>query len=244
MAEKIAGVNAIMEAIHGRRKVQKIFVQEGRGGKKVQDLIDLASRLGIYYQYVEKQRLDHMYTLGNHQGIVAQVEDYEYASLDEMLENAAIKGEEPFLIMLDGIEDPQNLGSIIRTAECAGVHGIILPRHHACEVTSAVSRASAGAIEHVLIAQETNLVNTIKYLKERGFWVTGADMDGSDLYHQVRIPSPTVLVIGGEGQGMRRLVKENCDLIVRIPMIGSVNSLNASVAAALVIYEVLRQRFN
>ncbi|HHW60507.1 MAG TPA: 23S rRNA (guanosine(2251)-2'-O)-methyltransferase RlmB [Syntrophomonadaceae bacterium] len=242
MAEKIAGVNAIMEAIRGKRKVQKIFIQEGRGGKKVQDLLNLASKRGIYWQYVEKQRLDQLYTGGNHQGIVAQVEDYEYASVEEILESAALKGEEPFLLILDGIEDPQNLGSIIRTAECAGVHGIILPRHHSCEISGAVSRASAGALEHILIAQEHNLVNTIQDLKKRGFWVTAADMEGEELYHRASIPAPTVLVIGGESRGIRRLVKENCDLIVRIPMQGKLQSLNASVAAALMIYEVVRQR--
>jgi len=242
MADKLAGINSIMEAIQGRRKVHKIFIQEGKGGKKIDELIQTAKKKGIYYQYVEKQRLDQMYTQANHQGVVAQVEDFEYASLEEILEAAAMKGEEPFLLILDGIEDPQNLGSIIRTAECAGVHGVILPRHNSSEVTAAVARASAGAVEHMLICQETNLVNTMKKLKEKGIWITGADIDGEIEYYRSTIPSPTALVIGGEGQGMRRLVKETCDLTLRIPMAGQVNSLNASVAAGLIIFEVLRQR--
>ncbi len=242
MADKLAGVNSIMEAIQGRRKVHKIFIQEGKGGKKIEELIQIAKKKGIYFQYVDKQRLDQMYTQANHQGVIAQVEDFEFASLEEILESAALKGEEPFLLILDGIEDPQNLGSIIRTAECAGVHGIILPRHNAAEITAAVARASAGAVEHMLICQETNLVNTMKKLKEKGIWITGAEMDGEAEYYHSNIPSPTALVIGGEGKGMRRLVKETCDLTVRIPMKGQVNSLNASVAAGLVIFEVLRQR--
>ncbi|MEA1960935.1 MAG: 23S rRNA (guanosine(2251)-2'-O)-methyltransferase RlmB [Bacillota bacterium] len=241
MAEKLAGVNSIMEAIRGRRKIHKIFVQEGRSGKKIDELIQLAEKKGIYYQYVDRQRIDSMYTQANHQGVVAQVEDYEYASIEEVFEAAAMKGEEPFLLILDGIEDPQNLGSIIRTAECAGVHGVILPRHGAAEITAAVVRASAGAVEHMLICREANLVQTMKKLKEKGMWITGADMDGEAEYYSVPIPMPVALVIGGEGKGVKRLVRENCDLTVRIPMHGQVNSLNASVAAGLVIFEVMRQ---
>lgn len=242
MKEKLAGVNSIMEAMRGRRRVHKIYIQEGRGGKRIEELISLAAKRGIFYQFVEKSKLDTMYTQGNHQGVVAQVDVYEYSSLEEVLEYAAIRGEAPLLLMLDGIEDPQNLGSIIRTAEGAGVHGIIIPRHNATEITAAVSRASAGAVEHMRLIMETNLVNCINILKKNGLWVIGVDMDGEQDYFSSSLPSPTVLVIGGEGKGMRRLVKESCDMVVRIPMLGAVNSLNASVAAGLVIYEVLRQR--
>ncbi len=242
MQELLAGVNSIMEALKGRRKIEKIFLQEGRQGKRLEDLLRLAQRKGVYVQYVEKQKLDQMYTLSNHQGVVARVESYEYAEIGEVLEIAALKGQSPFLLILDGIEDPQNMGSIIRTAECAGVHGIIIPRHHSVEITAAVARASAGAAEHMPIVKETNLVNVIKELKAKGFWVIGADMDGHQDYFSASIPSPTVLVIGGEGQGMRRLVKENCDIILKIPMRGKVNSLNAAVASALLIYEVIRQQ--
>lgn len=242
MKEKLAGVNSIMEALRGRRRVHKIYIQEGRGGKRIEELTALANKRGVYWQYVEKTKLDSMYTLGNHQGVVAQVDTYEYSSLEEILEYAAMRGEAPLLLILDGIEDPQNLGSIIRTAECAGVHGIIIPRHNASEITSAVARASAGAVEHMHMAMETNLVSCINKLKKQGLWIIAVDMDGKQDYFAGSLPSPTALVVGGEGPGIRRLVKENCDLVVKIPMSGAISSLNASVAAGLVIYEVLRQR--
>jgi len=241
MQEKLAGVNSIMEALRGKRKIHKIYIQEGRGGKKIEELVQQAQKKGIYCQYVDKQRLDGMYTSANHQGIVAQVDSYEYSTVDEILEQAALRGQDPFVLILDGIEDPQNLGSIIRTAECAGVHGIIIPQHSSAEVTAAVARASAGAIEHMLIARETNLVNSIKYLKTQGLWVVGASMEGRTEFFDADIPSPTAIVIGGEGTGIRRLVSQNCDLLVKIPMLGRISSLNASVAAGLIIYEVLRQ---
>lgn len=242
MQDKLAGVNSIMEALNGRRKIHKIFVQEGRGGKRIEELLKQAEKRGIYWQYVDRQRLDQMYTQANHQGIVAQVDSFAYSSIEEIMEKAALSGREPFILILDGIEDPQNMGSIMRTAECAGVHGIIVPRHHSSEITPAVVRASAGAVEHMLVARETNLVNTIKALKKNGLWIVAADMDGEQDYFRCQIPSPTVLVVGGEGQGVRRLVKENCDMVLKIPMMGSIQSLNASVAAGLIIYEVLRQR--
>lgn len=242
MKEKLAGVNSIMEAMRGRRRVHKIYIQEGRGGKRIEELIALAGKRGIFWQYVEKSKLDAMYTQGNHQGVVAQVDVYEYSSLEEILEYAAVRGEAPLILILDGIEDPQNLGSIIRTAEGAGVHGIIIPRHNAVEITAAVSRASAGAVEHMRLVMETNLVSCINKLKKQGLWIIAVDMDGQQDYFSSAIPSPTALVVGGEGKGIRRLVKENCDMVVKIPMQGSVNSLNASVAAGLVIFEVLRQR--
>ena len=241
MQEKIAGVNSIMEAMRGKRRVHKIFIQEGRGGKKIEELLNLARKKGIYSQYVDKQRLDGMYTVANHQGVVALVDSYEYSSPEYILEQAALKGEPPFVLILDGIEDPQNLGSIIRTAECAGVHGVIIPQHNSVDITTAVVRASAGAVEHMLVARVTNLVNCIQDLKKRGLWVVGADMEGSEFYLS-NIPAPTALVIGGEGTGIRKLVRQNCDILVSIPMSGKVSSLNASVAAGLIIYEVIRQR--
>jgi len=241
MVEKISGINNIMEALKGKRKVRKIYIQEGRQGKRINDLIKLAEGKGVFIQYVEKNRLDKMYTYTNHQGIVAQVDAYEYADLQDIMVRANEKGDSPFILILDGIEDPQNLGSILRSAESAGVHGVIIPRHNSAEITPAVVRASAGAVEHILITRETNLVNCIKKLKNAGLWIIGADMQGEN-YFTVNIPVPTVLVIGGEGRGLRRLVKENCDLLVKVPMSGQINSLNAGVAAALVMYEVVRQR--
>ena len=242
MIEKLAGVNSIMEAIKGRRKVHKIFIQDGRQNKRIEELLELASKKGIFIQKVDKERLNQMYRVGNHQGIVAQVDSYDYATIEEVLEEVVLKGQEPLLVILDGLEDPQNLGSIIRTAECAGVHGIIIPRHNSVEITEGVARASAGAVEHMHIIRETNLVNTINYLKKQGFWIIGADMEGTSDYFATKLPSPTVIVIGGEGKGIKRLVKENCDILVKIPMYGNINSLNASVAATLLIYEVVRQR--
>lgn len=242
MTEKLAGINSIMEALKGPRKVHKVFILEGRQSKKIEELVHYAQKKGVFVQFVEKSRLDALYTAGNHQGAVAQVSGFNYAEIGEVLEKAYLDNQIPFLLILDGIEDPQNFGSIIRTAEGAGVQGIIVPRHGSVEVTAAVSRASAGAVEHVSIMRETNLVNTIKYLKERGFWVVGADMQGEQDYFNAVIPSPTALVIGGEGRGIRRLVRENCDMLLRIPMEGKIASLNASVAAALLIYEVRRQR--
>lgn len=242
MTEKIAGINSITEALQGRRRVHKIFVQEGRSNKKAQDLVHYAQKKGVFVQYVEKSVLDRMYSGGNHQGVIAQVSGFEYNELGEILEKAVLNQQTPFILILDGIEDPQNFGSIIRTAEAAGVHGIIIPRHNSVEITAAVARASAGAVEHILIAQETNLVNAIRKLKNAGLWIVGADMQGAADYFNTDIPSPAALVIGGEGRGIRRLVRENCDLLVKIPMFGRIGSLNASVAAALLIYEVVRQR--
>jgi 23S rRNA (guanosine2251-2'-O)-methyltransferase len=242
MQEKLAGINSIMEALNGKRKIHKIYIQEGRGGKRIEELLQLAEKRGVYWQYVDKQRLDQMYTIANHQGVIAQADSFEYSTIEAILEHAALSGQEAFILILDGIEDPQNMGSIIRTAECAGVHGVIVPKHNSSEITPAVVRASAGAVEHMLIATETNLVNAIKTLKKQGLWVIAADMDGEQDYFRCQLPSPTALVVGGEGQGIRRLVKENCDMVVRIPMGGAIQSLNASVAAGLIIYEVLRQR--
>jgi len=173
---------------------------------------------------------------------MAEAKSYQYAELDDILTRAAQRGEEPFIVVLDGLEDPQNVGSIIRTAECAGVHGVILPKHRAAGVTAAVARASAGAIEHMLVAQVTNLAQTLDQLKAEGCWVVGADMEGNSAWGSSRLPTPAVIVIGSEGHGLHRLIREKCDLTVRIPMTGHTGSLNASVSAALLIYEVLRGR--
>ncbi len=244
MKEKLAGINSIMEALKGRRKIEKILVQENRQGKRMAELLQLAGKKGVYVQTVEKTRLDKLYTIGNHQGIIALVDAYQYSTLEEVLEYAALRREDPLLVILDGIEDPGNFGAIVRTAEGAGVHAIIIPRHNSVPVNETVGRASAGAIEYMHVVQAANLVNTMKMLKEKGFWIIGADMDAASSYFESSIPVPAVVVIGGEGKGLRRLVKENCDLLVKIPMQGKLGSLNASVAAALLLYEVVRQRAN
>lgn len=242
MKEKLAGINSVMEALKGRRKIHKIYVQEGLQGKRMADLIRLARDRGVFVQPVEKRRIDQMFTKGNHQGVVATTDSYPYASLTDIFELARIKGQDPLLLALDGVEDARNLGAIIRTAECVGVHGIIIPRHNAVEINEYAARSSAGAVEHMLIAQETNLVNTLRALKTKGMWVVGADAGASLHYNESILPLPVVVVVGGEGKGMRRLVKEQCDLLLKIPMFGVINSLNASVAAALILYEVIRQR--
>lgn len=242
MADRIAGMNSVFEALQGQGRVHRIYVQEGRAGKRMQELLDLAAKRGIYCKTVDRAQLDRMFTEGNHQGVVAEVESFQYAQVDDIFRLAEARGEEPFIVLLDGLEDPHNLGAVIRTAECAGVHGIILPKHHAVEVNATVHRTSAGAVAHMLVVQETNLTNCMQRLKERGMWVIGADMDGKDSLYEANIPLPAALVIGGENRGLRPLVRKNCDLIVRIPMFGTVNSLNASNAAALMIYEIVRRK--
>lgn len=242
MTDKLVGINPIMEALKGRRKIHKIYVQTGKKNQRLEELLLAARKRGVFVQEVEKERLNQMYKVGNHQGIIASVDAFSYASLEEILEKAALSGQPPLVLILDGIEDPQNLGAIIRTAECAGVHGIVLPRHNSTEVTDAVARVAAGAVEHILIARETNLVNVMKKLKELGLWIVGSEMNAKLNYFSTVFPSPTALVVGGEGKGVRKLVLNNCDLVVKIPMCGQISSLNASVAASLLIYEVLRQR--
>jgi len=242
LQDKITGINAVSETLQGGRKVDLLYIQEGQQGKRIEALKEEAVRQKIPIKYLKRERLEEMAGGNKHQGVMALVEAYNYADLGDALDLADRRGEAPFIVILDGIEDPHNLGAIIRTAECAGVHGIIIPKHHAAEITPAVGRASAGAVEHMLVIKATNLVNAIKELKEQGLWIVGADMEGKNDYFTGSIPTPVALVIGSEGRGIRRLVKEHCDLLLRIPLNGKVNSLNASVAAALLIYEVIRQR--
>ena len=242
MQDKLTGINAVTEALQGGRQVDAICIQEGQAGKRIEAIKEEASRQKIVVKYLKRERMDQIAGHSKHQGVLALVAAYDYASLEDALALATRRDEIPFMVILDGIEDPNNLGAVIRTAECAGVHGIIIPKHHAAEITPAVGRASAGAVEHMLVVMATNLVSTIEELKRLGFWIVGADMEGQNDYYACPIPTPVALVIGSEGKGVRRLVKEHCDLLLRIPLHGKVNSLNASVAAALLIYEVIRQR--
>lgn len=243
MREILGGINSVTEALRGQRKFHKLHVEQERHNPRIEEILKLAHKKSVSIQTSSRKDLERLFPQAPHQGVVAEVEPYVYAELDDIIVKASPK-ESSILLVLDGIEDPQNLGSIIRTAECAGVSGIILPRHNSVAITPTVVRASAGATEHIAVAQETNLVNTLKRLKKAGFWVIGADMTGPQEYFRTAIPFPAVLVIGGEGRGIRRLVRENCDLLVRIPMFGQVNSLNASVSAALLTYELMRQRDN
>lgn len=242
MKELIFGINAVNEALRGQRRVFKVYAQRERQDKRLEEILILAREKQLKLQYLEKQKMDELCG-GRHQGVAAEVEEYPYADLGQVLKKLKDREKKPpFLLLLDGIEDPQNLGAIIRTAECAGVDAIIIPSHKSVEVNPTVSRVSAGAAEHMAIIREKNLVNTIKFLQQEGFWVLGADAQAPKNYFDTSIPHPAALVIGGEGKGIRRLVREKCDILVKIPMFGHINSLNASVAAALLIYEVLRQR--
>lgn len=237
--EFIIGRHPVKEALNSNREVNKLFVQEGQSGRAIDQIIGLANMKKIVVSYAPKSKLDTLSDHQNHQGVVLSSSPVTYASIDELFEAAEKREERPFFVMLDGIEDPHNLGSIIRTADAAGVHGVIIPNRRSASVTSTVSKASAGAIEHVKVARVTNLSQTIQELKDRGLWVFGTDMNGTD-YRRWNTDSPICLVIGNEGKGMSRLVKENVDELITIPMGGNIQSLNASVAASILMFEVYR----
>ncbi|WP_237585449.1 23S rRNA (guanosine(2251)-2'-O)-methyltransferase RlmB [Alkalibacterium sp. MB6] len=237
----VIGRNPILETLKSDRDVNKLFVQDGLSGNKIADILDEAKKRKVQLSFVPKTKLDTLSDGGNHQGLVLATSPVNYASIDELFEKAKEKNEEPFFILLDGIEDPHNLGSILRTADASGVHGVIIPKRRAVGLTSTVAKASAGAIEHVMVARVTNLSQTIDELKERGLWIFGTDMKGKD-YRHWDVSAPVGLVIGNEGKGISRLVKEKVDETLSIPMVGDVQSLNAGVATALLMYEVYRKR--
>jgi 23S rRNA (guanosine2251-2'-O)-methyltransferase len=239
--EWIAGRNPVIEALRSDRDINKIIIAEGSQRGQMQVVLGLAKERNILVQFVPKQKVDQL-TDESHQGVVAQVAAYQYAEVDDILQNAADKGEDAFILILDELEDPHNLGSILRTADAAGVHGIIIPKRRAVGLTATVAKLSTGAIEYVPVARVTNLARTIDELKERGVWVFGTDADGSQDYRNMDATMPLALVIGSEGKGMGRLIREKCDFLVHLPMSGQVTSLNASVAAALLMYEVHRKR--
>ncbi len=239
--EMVIGRNPILETLKSDRDVNKLFVQDGLSGNKIADILDEAKKRKVQLSFVPKTKLDTLSDGGNHQGLVLATSPVNYASIDELFEKAKEKNEEPFFILLDGIEDPHNLGSILRTADASGVHGVIIPKRRAVGLTSTVAKASAGAIEHVMVARVTNLSQTIDELKERGLWIFGTDMKGKD-YRHWDVSAPVGLVIGNEGKGISRLVKEKVDETLSIPMVGDVQSLNAGVATALLMYEVYRKR--
>ncbi|MDX8291972.1 23S rRNA (guanosine(2251)-2'-O)-methyltransferase RlmB [Metabacillus indicus] len=242
MAEEyIIGRNTVIEALKSTRNVYKIWMAENSVKGQAQQIAQLAKEKGITIQTVPKKKIDQM-AEGNHQGVVAQVAAYEYAEVDDILKAAADKGEAPFILILDEIEDPHNLGSIMRTADATGAHGIIIPKRRAVGLTTTVAKLSTGAIEYIPVARVTNLARTIEELKERGVWIVGTDAEGSDDYRSMDGKMPLGLVIGSEGKGMGRLIKEKCDFLVNLPMAGRVTSLNASVAAGLLMYEVYRKR--
>ena len=238
----IEGRNAISEALKSGRTLDKVFVADGDTDRALSRLAALAREAGAAVVQVDRRRLDQMSQTHAHQGIIAQAAAHSYATVEEILQRAAERGEAPLLILCDELTDPHNLGAILRTAECAGAHGVIIPKRRSVGLTAVVAKTSAGAVEHMPVARVANLVSAIEDLKRQGIWVFGTDAAGTtDLYH-ADFQGPTAIVIGSEGFGMSRLVAERCDLLLSIPMKGQINSLNASSAAAVLLYEAVRQR--
>lgn len=237
----IIGKNPVIEALKSDRDMNKIFIAEGSQKGQMQQVIGLAKENHVLVQFVPKKKLDQLVE-GNHQGVVAQVAAYQYAELDDLFAAAEQKNEAPFFILLDEIEDPHNLGSIMRTADAVGAHGIIIPKRRAVGLTATVAKASTGAIEYIPVVRITNMARTIDDLKERGVWIAGTDASGKEDFRSFDGTIPLGLVIGSEGKGMGRLIRDKCDFLIRLPMKGHVTSLNASVAAALLMYEVYRKR--
>jgi rRNA methylase, putative, group 3 len=237
----IEGRNAVIEAFRSGRTIDKLYLLDGCQDGPVMTIRREAKKHDTLVKYVTRERLDQMSDTGKHQGVIAIAAAYEYAEVEDILEAAEKKGEAPFIFLLDNIEDPHNLGAIIRTANLAGAHGVIIPRNRAVGLTATVARTSAGALNYTPVAKVTNLAKTIEDLKKKGLWFVCADMDGTVMY-QLDLKGPVGLVIGSEGQGVGRLVKEKCDMTAAIPMKGDIDSLNASVAAGVLAYEIVRQR--
>jgi 23S rRNA (guanosine2251-2'-O)-methyltransferase len=237
----IIGKNPVMEALRSERDINKILIAESSQRGQMQQLIQLAKEANVIVQFVPKKKIDQI-SDENHQGVLAYVAAYQYAEMDDLFAAAEKKNEPPFFLLLDEIEDPHNLGSIMRTADAVGAHGIIIPKRRAVGLTATVAKASTGAIEHIPVVRVTNMARTIDELKERGIWIAGTDASGKQDYRQFDGNLPLGLVIGSEGKGMGRLVRDKCDFLINLPMAGKVTSLNASVAAALLMYEVYRRR--
>ena len=234
----LIGRNAVTEALRAGRGINKILLAEGDKEGSVSEILALAKERGIVIQSVERSKIEAVAGGLRHQGVLAYVAPVAYAELEDILKAAAEKGEAPFLLLLDELEDPHNLGALLRTADATGVHGVLIPKRRSVPLTATVAKTSAGAIEYVPVARIGNIAQTLKKLKEQGFWVAGADMDGSQSYYEADLTGPLVLVVGSEGRGMSRL----CDFIVQMPMVGRINSLNASVAGSILMYESMRQR--
>ncbi len=239
---QVEGRNSVIELLKSGKDINKLFIQKGEKHGSIIEIINLAKKNKVVFTEVEKVKLDKMSTTHNHQGVIAIVPPYEYCEVQDILDLAKERGEKPFIIILDGIEDEHNLGSIIRTAECSGVHGIIIPKRRSALVNATTNKTSAGAVQYMKIARVNNLTETIKELKENDIWIYGTDMEGKTFYNEEKYDSGVAIIIGSEGFGMSRLVKENCDFLVKIPMKGKINSLNASVSAGIVMYEVYNQR--
>lgn len=239
--EMIAGKNPVLEALRSTRDINKIWVAEGVKKSSITELLDMAKERKIVVQFAPKQKLDKL-SSEHHQGVVASVAAYNYAELDDIFKIAEERGEDPFIIILDELEDPHNLGSIMRTADAVGAHGIIIPRRRSVTLTAVVAKASTGAIEYIPTVRVNNLSQTVDELKERGVWIAGTDAKGSQDYRRMDATLPLAVIIGSEGRGMSRILTEKCDFLYNLPMVGHVTSLNASVAASLLMYEVYRKR--
>ena len=238
----IEGRNAVLEAFRSGKTIDKLFVQDGCQDGSINTIKREARKHDTIINFVTKERLDQMSATGHHQGVIAQAAAYDYGTVEEMLANAREKGEDPFLILLDGVTDPHNLGAVIRTAECVGAHGVIVPERRSVGLTAVVGKTSAGALEYMPVARVANLTAAIDELKSRGVWVFGTAADGDTALYKTDLKNAAAIVIGNEGSGMSRLVAERCDFKVSIPMLGSISSLNASAAAAILLYEAVRQR--
>lgn len=238
---KIEGRNTVLEAFRAGKTIDKLFILDGSQDGPIKSILREAKKADTIFTFVKKERLDQMSENGKHQGVIAFAAAYEYAEVEDILNIAKEKGEPPFILLLDGIEDPHNLGAMIRTANQAGIHGIIIPKRRACGLTGTVAKTSAGALNYTPVAKVTNLVATIEELKKEGIWFVCADTEGDVMYKQ-NLTGPIGLVIGGEGEGVGRLIKEKCDFTASIPMFGNIDSLNASVAMGVLSYEIVRQR--
>ncbi|MBQ9814121.1 MAG: 23S rRNA (guanosine(2251)-2'-O)-methyltransferase RlmB [Lachnospiraceae bacterium] len=236
----VEGRNPVLEALKRNENIDKLYVQEGLKDGPVNQIVSTAKKLGVLTVYVPKDKLDDMSETGKHQGVILNLSAVVYAEVEDILARAQERSESPFIFVLDGIEDPHNLGAIIRSANLAGAHGVIIPKHRSATVNATVAKASAGAVYHTLIAKVTNIAQTIDELKEKGIWFVCADMDGAEMY-DVNMKGAIGLVIGNEGNGVSRLVREKCDFTARIPMKGDIDSLNASVAAGILAWEIVRQ---
>ena len=241
-SDQVEGRNAVLELLESDRDINKIFISDGEKHGSINKIIALAREKQIIINEVTKAKLNQMSQTENNQGVIAIVPPFNYCELEDILDLAKNRKENPFVLILDGIEDPHNLGSIIRTAETAGVHGIIIPKRRAASVNSTVSKVSAGAVEHMKIARVNNINDAMKTLKENDIWICGTDMNTDKYFYEEDFTGGIGIVIGSEGYGMSKLVKENCDFLVKIPMKGKITSLNASVSAGIVVYEVVRQR--
>ena len=242
MEDVIAGRNSVGEALKSGRPLNKLLIAKGERQGSLRELAGMAKDKGILVQEVEPQRLAQLAPGQRHQGVVAMASPVEYAEVEDILGAAEAKGEAALIVVLDEQEDTQNLGAVLRSVDAAGAHGVIIPKRRSCPLSTTVAKTSAGAVEYVPVARVANLAQTLDKLKKAGVWVAGCDMDGTENYFEASLKGPLALVIGGEGRGLGRLVKEHCDFLVRIPMQGHVNSLNASVACSLVLYEAVRQR--